>query len=455
MTMTSAALLRDDRANDAPAHPQGDAGHQAPAAIGHERSIRRQHQPVAIIRIARLWPGAERAAAAAVPALVPAVDVSFSNMRIDSLESFQSESVPAISGPVPVPARPTRVGGGEPAWSAASASPSDRAPRVSSNWTRVRNGLRWVAVLVFSAGAAVSGVWAYQRQQGMPTGTLTIQTTPAGLPVEINSRPSGVTPLTLTLPPASYSVQVGAGAQRRDLTVGVTAGSTVLQHLELPAVAASATATTGALRVQTEPPGQSVALDGIEHGLSPLTIEALTAGDHNVTVRGRSGTVRKSVTVRAGETVALVVSAMAPAAAAPGWLSVQSSARLQLREAGKLIGTTETEQIMLPAGEHTIELVNDTIGYRSQRTVDVDPGKTTVVPIELPFGAVSINALPWADVWIDGERVGETPIANLARRVGSYEVVFRHPEFGEKRENITVTLRQTARIGVDMRGKQP
>jgi hypothetical protein len=433
MTRRSAALVRHDPANDAIAYPQAPAARAE--AAGHQRSIRRQQQPVAIIKIARLWSGGGRVTEATAAVLVPAAGVKYSDMRLDSLDSFQSESAASVRAGVR-----TR---------------QEEAPRQASNLSWLWSTLRWASVLVLSAGAAASGVWAYQRQQGPETGTLTIQTSPAGLPVEVNSRPSGVTPLTLTLAPAAYSVHVGTGAQRRDLTVTVTAGSSVLQHLELPVGASSVAVTRGALRVQTDPPGQAVTVDGFQRGISPMTIEALPSGEHTVSVRGPAGTVRKSVTVKAGETVSLVVSPSAPVVAAPGWLSVQSSARLELRETGKLIGTTETEQIMLPAGEHTIELVNDAIGYRSQRTIDVVPGETTVVPIELPFGAVSINALPWAEVWINGERVGETPIANLARRLGSYEIVFRHPELGEKRETITITLRQTARIGVDMRGIQP
>jgi hypothetical protein len=54
---------------------------------------------------------------------------------------------------------------------------------------------------------------------------------------------------------------------------------------------------------------------------------------------------------------------------------------------------------------------------------------------------------------MNGERVGETPIANLSKRVGTYEVVFKHPELGERRETMTVTLRQPSRLGVDMRSK--
>jgi hypothetical protein len=171
-------------------------------------------------------------------------------------------------------------------------------------------------------------------------------------------------------------------------------------------------------------------------------------------VRSARGTLRRSVSVKAGQTVSLLVAPVTPATPAPGWLSVQAGSRLELRENGKLLGTTETEQIMLAAGNHDIELVNEAIGYRSRRQIEVLPNQTTTVPVELPYGAININAQPWAEVWINGDRVGETPIANLSRRVGTYEIVFKHPEFGERRETLNVTLRQPARLGVDMRSKQ-
>ncbi len=53
--------------------------------------------------------------------------------------------------------------------------------------------------------------------------------------MRIDGRESGVTPLTMSLAPASYAVQVGTGDRRRDLTVNVSAGSAVLHQLELPA----------------------------------------------------------------------------------------------------------------------------------------------------------------------------------------------------------------------------
>ena len=60
-------------------------------------------------------------------------------------------------------------------------------------------------------------------------------------------------------------------------------------------------------------------------------------------------------------------------------------------------------------------------------------------------------AVPWAEVWIDGQRVGETPIGNLAVPLGSHEIIFRHPDLGEQRHTALVTLKEPTRLSVDLR----
>jgi hypothetical protein len=67
------------------------------------------------------------------------------------------------------------------------------------------------------------------------------------------------------------------------------------------------------------------------------------------------------------------------------------------------------------------------------------------------LGSLSINAMPWADVWIDGKSVGQTPIANLQVSLGPHEVVFRHPLLGEQRHTVQVGGLAPARLSVDLR----
>jgi hypothetical protein len=46
--------------------------------------------------------------------------------------------------------------------------------------------------------------------------------------------------------------------------------------------------------------------------------------------------------------------------------------------------------------------------------------------------------------------VGQTPIANLSLALGTHQVVFRHPELGERRQSVVVTAQGPNRVAVDM-----
>jgi hypothetical protein len=70
----------------------------------------------------------------------------------------------------------------------------------------------------------------------------------------------------------------------------------------------------------------------------------------------------------------------------------------------------------------------------------------TAITIAVPNGRVSINAAPWADVWIDGAAAGQTPLANLVLPIGTHEIVFRHPQLGEQRQQVTVKADGLARV---------
>ena len=132
-------------------------------------------------------------------------------------------------------------------------------------------------------------------------------------------------------------------------------------------------------------------------------------------------------------------------------MNVAASADLQVFENGALLGTSQGGRVALTPGTHQLEFVNDTLGYRGNRTVQVKSGETAAVKVEFPNGTIALNATPWAEVLIDGRSVGETPIGNLSVSVGSHEVVFRHPELGEQRTVATVTLTTPTRLSVDMR----
>lgn len=413
-----------------PAAPRREA--PQPLAPLQFRRVRR-NRPVAILKIPRSWTATPFGRPAGSAEVVAAASR-------DGLDAFGSETDPRDGDPHSV---------------AVTGRPETRSP---ANWLPTAG--KWAAVILLSAGLALALMYGYQHRFGRTaaTGIVTLETTPPALDVVIAGKTLGKTPLTTSLTPGTYDVQIGSAAYAKTIKLVVTAGTSTVQRVEFAGDTPLAAAPTGGLRVQTEPPHLPVAIDGTPHGASPVAIDKLQPGEHEVSVRTSTGIVRRTVSIQPRETVSLIVStATAPpadtSAVSAGWISVTSPVPLQLREGGKVIGTSESDRLMLTAGDHEIEFVNQALGFTTKRTVRVTAGKTAATRVDLPNGVVSINAQPWAEVWIDGERIGETPIGNLSRRVGTHEVIFRHPELGERRESLLIVVGKPARIGVDLRKK--
>jgi hypothetical protein len=174
---------------------------------------------------------------------------------------------------------------------------------------------------------------------------------------------------------------------------------------------------------------------------------AATASTTGVAAKGSAAAAKTDAAAAAPVAPAVEKSMLA------GSVAVTAPVPMQVLLKGRVVATTEAESFMLPVGTQELEFVNQNVGYRARRTVTVQAGKTTSVRLEAPSGTVHINAVPWAEVWVDGQRIGETPIGNLQVPIGSRELMFRHPDFGERRTTVFVTLKEPARISMDLRKK--
>jgi hypothetical protein len=305
-----------------------------------------------------------------------------------------------------------------------------------------------VVAVAAIAGAAGVASRSFRRPPPPATGTVSVQTNPPGVAVFIDGESRGNTPARLTLKAGSHILELRGRGVPRVVPINVAANAEVSQYLELPE-----TPSTGSLLIQSDPPGAKVTVDGVAHGVAPVSVADLAPGDHEVVLQAEEGApVRQHVVIQAGVTSS-VLAPVATASAGPvsGWLSVKSPVAIDIVEGGRLLGSTETDRIMMTAGRHELDLVNETLGYRSHRVVQVPPGKVQPLAIELPQGVINLNAAPWAEVFIDGRRVGETPIGNLPVAIGPHEIVFRHPQLGEKRQAVSVTLNAPVRLSVDMK----
>jgi PEGA domain len=308
-----------------------------------------------------------------------------------------------------------------------------------------------IAVVVLAAGGFAASRFIFSKPAVDAHGSVSVTTVPAGAQVLVDGQERGMTPLTLSVAPGPHTLELRGSGEPRTIPITVAAGQQVSQYVEL----AKSSATVGQLQVRTEPNGALVTVDGISRGKSPIVIDALQPGEHTVTLQSDLSNVKQVVTIEAGQTASLVVPLGAATEGAPvsGWISISAPVELQLFENKKLLGTSQADRIMVSAGRHEIEIVNDTVGYQVVRTVQVSPGRLSAISLNWPNGNISVNAQPWADVYIDDKRIGETPIGNFSLPIGPHEVMFRHPDLGEQRQAVTVSLKSPVRLSVDMRKK--
>jgi hypothetical protein len=218
-----------------------------------------------------------------------------------------------------------------------------------------------------------------------------------------------------------------------------------------------------AIVVEFARPGADVLVDGRPAGVTPLELKV---GSRTRSIRVLSHEASPATDVKAQEALRVGEEPRGPrtrvdaraaddvrTAARPqraGGVKVSSPFELHVLEDERLLGSSAEGPVVTTAGRHEFDLVNSALGYRSRRVVDIKAGQIVSLAVTPPNGSVSINALPWAEVWIDGRSVGETPLGNLSVPLGEHEIVFRHPELGERREKAIVRSDRLTRVSANL-----
>jgi PEGA domain len=284
--------------------------------------------------------------------------------------------------------------------------------------------------------ALLAGVWWMNRRDARSEPayqSLAITSEPVGATVVIDGVDRGRTPVTFALEGTSRS-----GA------------SSILVRQGSSPVVSTTGVNDGTLEITTEPPGLAVAVDGRPRGVSPLSINGLVPGTHEVAVTRGSSIVRRAVSVEAGVPTAVMISTPSGGIAS-GWLTISGPVPVQISEKGVLLGSSDAPRLLLPVGRHELELSNETFGYRVRRTVQIASDRSAAIALEPANGTLSVNAQPWGEVWIDGKRIGETPIGNLTLPIGNHELIVRHPQLGERHLTVAIGTSAPARVGIDLR----
>jgi hypothetical protein len=234
----------------------------------------------------------------------------------------------------------------------------------------------------------------------------------------------------------------------------------------------------GIFVLSSQPPGAHVVVDGESVGVTPLAL-SLAPGPHDVVATANGITERIKADMEAGQSVsrhvmlepppllvppplqvepprpqvsaALPATRSTPPPATNGWVSFSLPFDAQIFDGDSFLGLSSDERIHVRPGTHTLTLVNEQLGFRASETVVVDAGRVARKVVDPGTATLSVNALPWAEVFIAGRSVGETPLANISLPLGVHQVTLRHPTLGERVLPVTIRRGEPNRLSVDFR----
>jgi hypothetical protein len=205
--------------------------------------------------------------------------------------------------------------------------------------------------------------------------------------------------------------------------------------------------------IESQQPGDQVIVDGRDVGVTPMTLP-IRSDMRSIRVQARPSLDAAVVQLPS------IVEHPAPADPTPaalnqaaarerrGGLRVSSPIELQVLEGDHVLGSTTDGPVVATAGKHELDFVNTEFGYQSRQVVEIKAGQIVPMKIVPPDGRVSINAVPWAQVSIDGKPAGETPLGNVVLPVGEHQITFRHPQLGEQSQKVIVKANAVTRVSV-------
>lgn len=212
----------------------------------------------------------------------------------------------------------------------------------------------------------------------------------------------------------------------------------------------------GSLSIESTPRGARVYLDSEYKGDTPLDIRNLPAGQYSIKMN-LEGFQDWTTTVIVLPILTVKISAelVAKESDKNGSVSVNSTpqgARVYLDNGYK--GNTPINLREVPVGRHTLritlagyeEWVSDinVLSSRVERiSVDLKPQKE--------YGSISFNSTPQgADIYLDGDYVGLTPLNLQNIFVGNYTVNILSSGYEEWIDEVAVSAQKTSRVNANL-----
>ena len=122
---------------------------------------------------------------------------------------------------------------------------------------------------------------------------------------------------------------------------------------------------------------------------------------------------------------------------------------------GTKVGVSPLKPLSLRPGVHAIRLTHpDYDPY--QREVSISPADTTKLQLDFTsvgiprLGTLQLLIVPWAEVEVDGTKVGVSPLKPLSLPAGVHAIKLTHPDYRPYQRTVTIRRGETTKLQVDL-----
>ncbi|ASJ03528.1 hypothetical protein A3L09_09810 [Thermococcus profundus] len=276
--------------------------------------------------------------------------------------------------------------------------------------------------------------------------TFAINSDPSEAKVYVNGTHRGTTPLSLSLNPGTYRIDLSKeGYWSYSTTITITPGSA-------PTINVTLTPKPATLTILSEPSGTSVYIDGSYKGATPLTLN-LTHGIHELRLEkdGYKG-VQEALTLNPGESRSLDLK-LEPL---PVTLSITATPEMAVVYVNnEYQGVTPLKLSLFP-GTYEVKIAKDEYEALTQ-TVALNPGESTTLNVTLTplFGFLRVYCnVEGAEVYVDNVKVGETPLEGYKLPAGEHTVKVKKAGHRDFMQAVAIKPGETQTVNVTLESVQ-
>ncbi len=286
-----------------------------------------------------------------------------------------------------------------------------------------------------------------------PSGTLLVMSDQGG-DVYLDGARKDVAPAMMQVAAGDHVIEVrkeGLPPWRQTVTVVAGQQAKVTATFGPPPAAAG----SSSLRLIANEPDVEVFVDGDDKGKAPVTVTDIKAGEHIVGARKKTFKPQEqTVRVAAGES-AIVNFRMeaAPPDRPHAALKVQSTIpNAEVFLDGSSLGRAPVDRADLDPGKHYVVVHRDGYTDFKREVILVENQSVALVADLSATGALRVLSTPeGAEVRLDGELIGKTPVPRDGVPAGDHIVEFKLPGYFDHKETMKVEGGREKVFSVDLK----